>query len=528
MRKNLKKLIIAPLFLSLLTGCDLFSTKNSSGTNGASSSGSQETTTSSTNSKGTSVSSSASQSTVPFVDPDTPYKGTYADFWALKDVMKVSFSFTNESLYALSYYGAKDSEKWGDVYFPADMTIEIAGATYKYYEVGVRMKGNTSRTEFLNSDGSFMDGKYAHFKVSFKATFDDTAYYSLDQFKAFAHDWTNAADARKARKSRTLALMEKIDFKVLPRNTSTYSQEMYCYKAFNDNGISAPYTHWSSLTLQDKKATRTSYYEMVEDIDKQFLKNRFGKDEAQGDLYKCVWGFPKDTNNWKGADLSRSEAITDVKDSSGYSAGTRIAYGRIGVEDNFNNYHPNYQLKTNDDGENSDFSKLVHYINVVHSCRYENGTQAMLEGVLDVQEFLKFEALSYLFGNFDDQRNNYNNYFLYFRPSDGKAIYIPYDWDWSLGNDSTGKMQSKTPFDATDMNGNAVANNLYYETILSDSSVKFSIDTYKANYKSYIQAAITAGVLDKANYSFFVSSYNHPELDTVSTYMDAKKTVALQ
>jgi hypothetical protein len=66
-------------------------------------------------------------------------------------------------------------------------------------------------------------------------------------------------------------------------------------------------------------------------------------------------------------------------------------------------------------------------------------------------------------------------------------------------------MQSKTPFDATDMNGNAVANNLYYETILSDSSVKFSIDTYKANYKSYIQAAITAGVLDKANYSFFVS-----------------------
>jgi hypothetical protein len=54
--------------------------------------------------------------------------------------------------------------------FPADMTIEIAGATYKYYEVGVRMKGNTSRTEFLNSDGSFMDGKYAHFKVSFKAT----------------------------------------------------------------------------------------------------------------------------------------------------------------------------------------------------------------------------------------------------------------------------------------------------------------------------------------------------------------------
>jgi len=526
MRKNLKKFIIAPLFLSLLTGCDLFSSNNSSASSKNSNTGTSNSA-SASSSKGTSA-SSTDQSVAPYVDPDIPYKGTYTDFWNLKDVMNVSFSFTNESLYALSYYGAKDSEKWGDVYFPADMTIDIAGATYKYYEVGVRMKGNTSRTEFLNSDGSFMEGKYAHFKVSFKATFDDAAYYSLDQFKAFAHDWTNYPDARKARKNRLLCQMEKLDFKVLPRNTSTYSQEMYCYKAFNDNGIAAPYTHWANLTLNDKKATRTSYYEMVEDIDKPFLKNRFGKDNAGGDLYKCVWGFPKNTNSWKGSDLSREDAITKVLDASGYSAGTRIAYGRIGVEDNFNNYHPNYQLKTNDDGENSDFSKLVNYINVVHSCRYENGTQAMLESVLDVQEFLKFEALSYLFGNFDDQRNNYNNYFLYFRPSDNKAIYIPYDWDWSLGNDTTGKMQSKTSLDGTDMNGNQITNNLYYETILSDSNVKFSIDTYKATYKSSIQAAITAGVLDKANYSSFVSTYEHPELTTVSDYMDAKKIVALQ
>jgi spore coat protein CotH len=512
MRKNVKKLVFVPLFFGLLAGCDLANPSNSS-------TGTAGTTNTSASSNGNGSASS---------DSKPSDVSTYQDFWVAKEVVKVSFSFTNESLYALSYYGAKDNQKWGDVYFPADMKIDIAGKTYQYFEVGVRMKGNTSRTEFLNSDGSFMDGKYAHFKVSFKATFDDPAYYSLAQFKTFAHDWTNDAEGKKLRKNRTLCQMEKLDFKVLPRNNNnTYSQEMYCYKAFNDNGILAPYTHWSSLTLQDEKATRTSYYEMVEDIDKSFLKNRLGKTEAQGDLYKCVWGCKKD-GNWKGADLTRAETITDVKDANGYSAGTRIAYGRIGVEDNFNNYHPNYQLKTNEDGENSDFSKLVNYINVVHSCRYENGTQAMLEGILDVQEFLKFEALSYLFGNFDDQRNNYNNYFLYFRPSDGKAIYIPYDWDWSLGNDNNKGMTAKDIFYATGLDGKANANNLYYETILSDSNVKFSIDTYKANYKSYIQAAITGGVIDKANYSSFVSSYSHPELDTVSAYMDAKKTIALQ
>ena len=35
-----------------------------------------------------------------------------------------------------------------------------------------------------------------------------------------------------------------------------------------------------------------------------------------------------------------------------------MANGRIGVEDNYTGYHPNYQLKTNDNGEASDFSAM--------------------------------------------------------------------------------------------------------------------------------------------------------------------------
>ena len=37
-------------------------------------------------------------------------------------------------------------------------------------------------------------------------------------------------------------------------------------------------------------------------------------------------------------------------------------------------------------------------------------------------------------GNQDDMRNNYNNHYIYFRKSDGKAVIIPYDNEIVLGN----------------------------------------------------------------------------------------------
>jgi hypothetical protein len=47
-------------------------------------------------------------------------------------------------------------------------------------EVGVRMKGNTSRLKFVDSDDAITQG--CHFKISFKAAFDDS-HYDFDQFK---------------------------------------------------------------------------------------------------------------------------------------------------------------------------------------------------------------------------------------------------------------------------------------------------------------------------------------------------------
>ena len=473
---------------------------------------------------------SSSLFSVPPGEVALPDDAEFTTFWDHKTALKLSLSFSNASLYALSHFGATDNQKWGDLYFPCQLTISFGGKDYVYEEAGARMKGNSSRREIVNQNGAISQS--CHFKVSFKATFDD-ALYDLADFKAFKHDWSADPTGLSARKKRNFLGMEKIDLKYLPRNAGkTISQEVYCYDSFRSAGILAPHAQWGNLTLKTETSSRDFAYEIIEDIDKVFLKRHFSKADAQGDLYKCVWGTDS-SGNWKGADLTREGAVEKNDAAGALTSGARLAKGRIGVEDNYNGYHPNYQLKTNDDGEASDFSKMSHYINTLWNLRYRKSPQKSLETLLDVPEFLKFEAMSYLFGNFDDQRNNANNYYLYFRPSDGRAIYIPYDWDWGLGaNDGSAPlvMAKTTPLQTTGFAGE-IANNLYWLTFFASSGLAYDQSGYIASYLQEVKNGVSAGYLTFSNYQELVadvpSSLGTSDLSSVSAYMDAKtKTIA--
>ena len=213
------------------------------------------------------------------------------------------------------------------------------------------------------------------------------------------------------------------------------------------------------------------------------------------------------------ADFTRSDAID--KDT-----GNRIAYGKIGVEDSWNNYHPIYDLKTNEDnGENSDFSKMTNFIQVLWNNIYGTKDASSLESVLDVQEFLSFSAVSYLLGNFDDQRYNYNNFYLYFRPSDGKAMFIPYDWDWCLGLDLGFGMQYLTPLQEWTLDG-GTSSNVYQAALYGDV-----LSYAKNDYLSYV-TAYAPDVLDSSAFSSLASAYGeYSEIDSVSAYMNAKRNV---
>jgi hypothetical protein len=518
MKKKWIPFLFSAFFLS---GCALNAASTSGASNGSTSNtGGSSTGTPSTSYGGSSVSES---------DPLS-----YDDFWAYGTATSISLTFTNAALYALSDYGANYDQKYADVYFPATFVAKVGEKTYTYEEVGVRMKGNNSRTTICTSSGTIND--VCHFKVSFKATFDDDLY-ALSQFTAFKHDWSNDAAGRKSRKNRTFAQMEKIDLKYLPRNApmnsstmKTYSQDIYCYDVFAKMGVVAPKAKWANLTCSDKSSSKTSSYEVVEAMDEVFVNHHFAEADRGGDLYKCSTYTGSSQGSYIKADLSLSGAVTTSKDSSGKANGTRIAKGKIGVENDYSNYHPNYQLKTNDNGENSDFSKMVNFINTVYSVRNGKASQSDLEAVLDVPEFLLMEGVSYCLGNFDNQRNNYNNYFIYFRSSDGKAVYIPYDWDWSLGEamSSGVAVTSWEPYHTKTAHDSSNTDALYWCTILSNSTLTYSESSYRSSYASTIKSVVSKGYLTYSTYTAFVGSLSNAksgELSDVKSYMSTKSSV---
>ena len=298
-----------------------------------------------------SSSSGSSSSSISTSQPDDAAlvnSPEYLAFWNCESDLRMSLTFTARALADISYYGARENDStFFDVYFPAAFSLSLNGTTYNYEEVGVRMKGNTSRKAFCDSDGTIT--RTAHFKVSFKATFSDESYDLDDEVKTYKKDWTGDPSGLALRKNRTLFGMEKIDLKYVPRNFDPYcvSQEVYVYDSFRKEGIMAPRANLAAMEITDVVSSLSYVVEAVECIDKVFLKRYYNKAESKGDLYKCVYG-PKGP-----ADLSRDGTVERVEDANGNNVGARIASGRIGVEDNINGYHPSYDLSTNDDEGNS-------------------------------------------------------------------------------------------------------------------------------------------------------------------------------
>lgn len=477
-------------------------TSSSSSQGSSSASSSLTGDSSSTSGDSSSDSSSSSSSSLP-IDEDValPASQEYLDFFSLDKGLALSLSFKGTSLEDLSSCQKdKSDSRLHDVYFPADLTFKMNNVDYTYNDVGVRMKGNTSRNDIFNN-GVMTNS--VHFKVSFKATFDGDEYDLDSRVSKYKVDWSSDAAGRKERKKRTLFGMEKVDLKYIPRNSGAcVGQEVYAYHEFESQGLLAPKASILNLSLVYNGATKTGFYEAVECLDDVFLKRHFSKEEAKGDLYKCVYG-PKGK-----ADYSRDGAVNKTFDSDGFANGTRIKSGKIGIEDNVNGYHPSYELKTNDDlGEDGTFEAITNFINAMWSLRYKKGSKSLLESVLDVPYFLKFSALSEMLGGPDDQRHDWNNFYLYFLPSTNQALYIPYDWDWCLGSDwdNSRKFSSLTAFNEYTVDGSNQCSNIYYATFFKSETMAYDKTGYQNQYSSYISSMLTQGVLSSSSYVSLLS-----------------------
>lgn len=324
---------------------------------------------------------------------DIDQQELYNDLFDHSSVVKIDINISRKELAKIQsdydYYKAKMTKT--PIYRKAEsVTFTVNGKKYIIKEVGIRMKGSSTLSNFYND----ILGTYnlVSFKLKFNETFDDKNYYSTETKR-----WNNEEE-REQRENRRFATLQKLDVKWNANFDSTYVRNMYVHDMYKDYGI---LSQSSNLAVFSLGGSQAGIYKIFEPVDDIFLNRYLPIEEQGGDLYKA----------------NRNGGITDYTLTNTY-----------GISSKENGVFYNFDLKTNE--ETSDHRYIQRFLNEINS---KDITKSQLEDLMDMDYFLRFLAIGYIIGDQDNMKNNFNNNYIYFRPSDGKAIFIPYDFDYCLG-----------------------------------------------------------------------------------------------
>ncbi len=274
-------------------------------------------------------------------------------------------------------------------YVVATATFVKEGETTVIDSVGLRLKGNTSRRRPEGWKGQMherdnTDWHHAHFGLNLRKYVDDDAH--------------------------TIQGVRKLHLKWF-KDDPAYVREMFCYDLFRRAGVwTAVRDTYCRLWLHvegDSKEAYYGVYELLEPIDKRYLKDRkdlFGS--SNGYLWKC-----------------RNAA-----------AGLNNPNGDIWYDDDSDDRHA-YTLETNTSEFDIARVQLVDFMDKV--CHLKDSEfYAWIKQATDVDLLLKTYAVNVAVGMWDDYWNNANNYYIYFNGTETsgyKFFIIPYDYDNTLG-----------------------------------------------------------------------------------------------
>ena len=272
-----------------------------------------------------------------------------------------------------------------------DVRFVKDGETTEITEAGIRLKGNTSRRRPEGSAGRMhstsgkTDWHHCHYQINFKKFVDD--------------------DAHKLHGAGKIALKWFKD-------DAAYVRELYCYDLFRRAGVwTAINDVYCRLYIKiegDASETYLGVYELMEPIDKTYLKVRGGEDKfggSGGNLWKCSSGANLNTVNADfGPDLDTDDEYV-------------------------------YELKTNTKSFDAATEQLKDFITKLNSLKGDV-FRLWFSDICDVELLLRTYAVNVAVGMWDDYWNNGNNYYLYFSSTDPqsyKVWFIPYDYDNTLG-----------------------------------------------------------------------------------------------
>lgn len=336
---------------------------------------------------------------VIYVDDDATsalldQQSIYEEMFDPDSVVEVSVDISYDQLRKLQtdyeYYRARNTRS--PIYRIADsVTFAINGKKYVVYDVGIRLKGTSSRCNFFNE----LLGIYnlVNFKLCFNCAFDDP-----EDYRGEARVWEE--EGLQKRRNRTFATMSSIEAKWNIPADNTYVRNLYVQDIFRDYGIPAQKCALSSFRVGNQNL---GIYRLFEPVDESFIRRYFPEEDWGGDLYKvrCTQTCPA----------------------------TYLLNNNYGVCKKKKGIEYNFDLKTNI-GE----SRMDSIRNLLETVNDPYASKEDFDAVADMDEIALVQAINFAVGNQDDMRNNYNNHYVYFRKSDGKAVIIPYDNEIVLGD----------------------------------------------------------------------------------------------
>ena len=289
------------------------------------------------------------------------------DYWTIFDnnqVQRVEISLLQDD--------------WDSIWIDPEAKLEVPADVNLFGEelidVGFRMRGQFSLRE---------SGQKKPWKINTDAYLAEQEFHNLRQIMFL----NNIGDPS--------LLQEKLAYDLMQFAGAPASQ--VCFVEL-----------WIDVSDDEQDAFFWGVYSMVERVDRKYISNRFGRDAADGNLYKASHAQrgPMDL-------VYYGDKIEDYPTQNGL-----YAYG-----------------KTNNE-EEADYSDIIELTRVISGTAYSTDEEFMnaLEEVLNVDSFLRYMAVIALTMNWDSYPYTGNNFYLFNNPLTGKFEWIPWDLNW--GGDS--------------------------------------------------------------------------------------------
>ncbi len=262
----------------------------------------------------------------------------------------------------ISFWDSLVANYESETYMLAAVTITDNAGTSEFDSIGIRLKGNSSYNH---------PGEKKSFKIDFNRYVDSMTYDGL----------------------------KKLNFNNCFKDP-TFMREKIYYEICEAAGINAPRANYANVYMND---TFWGFYELVEQVDDEFLKTHF--DDQSENLFKAGDAFGMGGG---GASADLNYYGTDQTD-----------------------YDGSYTLENNTDENNwNDLIDLLDFIN--NSSDEEFSTQ--LADHFNVPQLISSFVLYNYFSNLDSYLNSARNYYVYNKDSSGIWEWINWDCNEAFGS----------------------------------------------------------------------------------------------